>query len=61
MSDFQTDDIDELLNAKPAPEKSEDEKAYDALMKEDAKLLSSFSQPRHYLHWPQPVKKRFLR
>lgn len=60
MSDFQTDDIDELLNAKETPEMSEDEKALRALQKEDGKLLSEFHTHTE-LAWPEPVRKRFLR
>ncbi len=61
MSDFQTANINELLSKVEKEPVSEDDKAYSALMKEDAELLTKFPSRRDRFNWPSPVKKRFLR
>lgn len=61
MADFQDADINELLNAKEAPKMSEDEKAYQALLKSDETLINDFGSNRDKRTWPEPVRKRFAR
>ena len=61
MSDFLEADIDELLNPDKEPEKSEDDKAYQALLKQDRKLLNGFSRGSEALRWPDPIRKRHIR
>ena len=60
MSEFLTEDISELLNAKETPKMSEDEKALAALKKDDDMLINTFTQKQE-LSWPEPVRKRYIR
>lgn len=61
VSDFQEADLNELLNAEPE-EEGEQEKAYQALLDEDRRLMSGFTKTRKVrLRWPEPVRKRHIR
>ena len=61
MSDFQTSDIAELLHETVKPV-DEEEKAYLALMERDRVLVSGFTKNSHsLLHWPEPVRKKYIR
>ena len=61
MSDFQTADIGELLHEAPPEKKTEDERALEALKKQDAALLSGFSTRVKRFQWPDPVRKKHIR
>ena len=61
MSDFLTEDIDELLQEKEVEKLSGDEKAYQALLKHDKELILGFADKRRRLRWPEPVRKRYTR
>jgi len=61
MGDFQTADIAELLDDKDGDKLSEDEKAYQALLNNDATLMNVFDTKRDKFAWPEPVRKRFIR
>ena len=61
VSDFQTADIAELLDDKEGDKLSDDEKAYQALLSNDAALMNVFDTKRDKFAWPEPVRKRFIR
>jgi len=56
MSDFQTADINELLNEKPEPEKKTDVNKF--FSQYDKELLSFKPNIRHSREWPSPIRKR---
>lgn len=61
MSDFQNTDINELLNEKPKPQKSEYDLALEQLRRDDWDDIHSFTPKGNPMSWPSPVKKRHLR
>ena len=56
MSDFQSADIDELLNEKPVEVPKED--INEAMRRFDRKLLSFETNIRVKPEWPSPIRKR---
>lgn len=54
MSDFQSADINELLNQKPEHKEND---VNDMFSEYDRKLMKFKPMPRRP-HWPQPIRKR---
>jgi len=61
MSDFLDADIDELLNGEMEDEQAAEDKAYNALLQQDKRIMSVFTDKREGLRWPDPVRKRHIR
>ena len=59
--DFLTADIGDLLEEEEQEQLSEDERAYQALVEQDRKMIHGFTTHKERLRFPDPVTKRWRR